>query len=583
MKSTFRNSSRVNSRNAVTMALAAAGLLSASMSWAASFTFTTTASWSTGVLTNTNGSPPPATGDGHVRLNDQIITPFNHIWVALSGRDSAVRIDTNVNPTTIGDNNTILTTAEAGGTAVKGEYLTRPNAMGGNPSRTTVDANGDVWVGNRNEGSGGLGSITKISAAPTGTTSSGNWNGGTFDRLAWNNAGSADSNGGVTTATDTAITQYVRTTGANVRHVSVDKNNNVWAGGGPLDSGDQVFQLYNSNGVALPDPDGAGPMVTTFGDNNTGGYGGLVDGNGVVWSAGLSGNSLTRMDPATGARMTVSQGGRQSYGMGIDNNGIIWTATWTNNTLDKINPDGTVAASYNLSAFGNSYRGVAVTQDNDIWVAASGSNKVIRVNNDGTVQTTINVGSTPTGVAVDSNGKVWVTNYSSNSVMRIDPATNLVDLTIDLGSSANPYNYSDMTGTVLVGSTNPSGTWRKVLDGGAGAIWDKLFWNEEAEGAIPATTGLLIEARISDDLLNWSTYLGYNSGDMVGLTGRYMEVRATLTRPGASALTPVLSDLRVLYNQNQQVPEPGTLSLLGASLLGMVWLRRRRPIQEKRA
>lgn len=57
--------------------------------------------------------------------------------------------------------------AEAGGTAMPGEYLNHPNLMSGNPSRTTVDVNGDVWVGNCNEGAGGLGSITKISANPT--------------------------------------------------------------------------------------------------------------------------------------------------------------------------------------------------------------------------------------------------------------------------------------------------------------------------------------------------------------------------------------------------------------------------------
>lgn len=226
-----------------------------------------------------------------------------------------------------------------------GEYLSRPDRMGGNPSRTTVDANGDVWLGNRNESSGGLGSIAKVSASPTGTTSSGVWNGGTFDRLAWDNAGNADSNGGTSTASDTAISQYVRTTGANVRHVSVDANNNVWAGGGPLGSlgaGDQVFELRDGNTGAVINTPGFGAAVP---DNNTGGYGGLVDGNGVVWSAGLFGNSLTRFDPATGNRLTVAQSGRQSYGLGIDNNGVIWNATWTTNTLDKINPDGTVAAS----------------------------------------------------------------------------------------------------------------------------------------------------------------------------------------------------------------------------------------------
>jgi YVTN family beta-propeller protein len=554
------------------LAFVASGLAVAGSTWAASFDFTSQTDWNTGVYTSTHTGAPPVGADGEVRLNDAILTPFNHIWVALSGRDAAVRIDTNVNPLAIGNGDSYLTALEAGGTAVLGEYLTRPNGMAGNPSRTTVDANGDVWVGNRNESSGGLGSVTKISASPTGTTSSGTWNGSTFDRLAWTNAGSADSNGGVSTAADSAITNYVRTEGANVRHVSVDANNNVWVGGGPLDSGDQVFRLYDSNGVAVADPDGAGPNVVRFSDNNTGGYGGLVDGNGVVWSAGLNGNSLTRMDPATGARMTVNQGGRQSYGMGIDNNGYIWVATWTNNTVDKIDPNGNVVASYNISAAGNSLRGVAVTPDNNIWVASSGTNEVIRLSNTGVVLAQIAVGGTPTGVAVDSNGKIWVTNYGSNSVMRINPATNAVELTIDLGAGANPYNYSDMTGTVLVGTTNPTGTWRRVMDGGAGAHWDQIFWNQEQQGI---DTGLLVEVRVSDDGVTWSAYDDFLNGELLNLTGRYLEVRATFNR-AAGAADPVLSDLRVIYNSDQNVPEPGTLGLLAAGLLGLGLALRRK-------
>jgi streptogramin lyase len=548
------------------LALLAAGLLPVSSAWAATITYTNDGHWDLGLYASTHSGPPPAGAEGTVRLDDAILTPFNHIWVALSGRDSVVRISTDHTDIDLFSS---LADSAAGNGAVLGEYLTHPDGRAGNPSRTTVDQNGDVWVGNRNEGERGLGSITKISADPLGTTSSGLWNGSTFDRLAWTNAGGADSNGGVSTAADSALLNYVRTLGANIRHVSIDASNNVWAGGGPLDAGDQVFQLYDGNTGAVVNSPGFGSFVP---DNNTGGYGGLVDGNGVVWSAGLNGNTLTRFDPATGARMTVNQGGRQSYGLGIDNTGFIWNATWTNNTLDKINPDGVVVASYQLGQFGNSLRGVAVTPDNNVWVAASGSNNVIRVDNNGNVLAVIPVGVTPTGVAVDSNGKVWVTNYGSNSVMRINPLTNLVELTVDLGPGANPYNYSDMTGTVLTGTTNPQGTWRDVLDGGAGALWEQILWNTEAEGI---SSGLEVEARVSNDLLTWSDYNAYATGDLLGLTGRYLEVRATLSRV-IGAAGPVLSDLSVLFTPGTSVPEPATLALLGASLVPLSWARRRK-------
>ncbi len=122
-----------------------------------------------------------------------------------------------------------------------------------------------------------------------------------------------------------------------------------------------------------------------------------------------------------------------------------------------------------------------------------------------------------------------------------------MDLTVDLGSGSGPYNYSDMTGFVLIAGTSPQGFWRVVQDAGsAGADWLSVSWNEEPQGQEPAGTSIELEARAADEIseLTGEPFVPVVSGDDPGLTGRYIEVRATL-RTDDPAISPVLSDLRI--------------------------------------
>src|SRR5688572_23388341 len=126
-------------------ALAVLGL--AAFAGAQSRTYTLNADFDEGVLVNVN----------HAVVADQLqldVVPaggvLNFCAVAATGRNTLVRFDS--------DTGTIL-----------GEYRTAPNGLLRNPSRTTIDAAGNVWVGNRDEAGGGLGSVVRIGVCVGGT------------------------------------------------------------------------------------------------------------------------------------------------------------------------------------------------------------------------------------------------------------------------------------------------------------------------------------------------------------------------------------------------------------------------------
>ena len=81
---------------------------------------------------------------------NQLPKPLPLINVACSERGTIVRIHT--------------VTGE-----ILGEYQTAPDGRDRNPSRTTVDHDGNVWVGNRDEASNGKGSVARIGIVLGGT------------------------------------------------------------------------------------------------------------------------------------------------------------------------------------------------------------------------------------------------------------------------------------------------------------------------------------------------------------------------------------------------------------------------------
>ena len=479
----------------------------------ASRIYTTSADFNGGNLINLSTTPPD-----QLQL-DATSRSFKFIWVAVSTKGTVVKINT-----------------ETG--AIIGEYFTSPNGQPRDPSRTTVDQNGNVWNTNRAGNS-----VVHIGLVENGQCKDRNNNGvidtstGFNNIRPWPNTGNADTNGGVSTAQDECILHYTRVNSFGTRHVSVNTDNDIWVSG----TSGQRFDLIDGVTGAIKRQE----LSVGFG-----GYGGLIDRNGVIWSA----NPMMRWDtskPLSGPNGVNWRGySHPSYGLCIDSLGNVYNTSFGNGTIRKFSPDGTLIASFNQ---GSPWaQGCVVDRNDDIWVAHSlNTNTVGHLKPNGVYIGTITVGSGPTGVAVDGDGKVWATNYNSRTVSRINPAlgpiggdgvtrVGAVDFTSgDLGG--NPYNYSDMTGSTLTGAPDV-GTWTATFDSQiASAEWGRIGWTSQVCGDGLITVSL---ATSENNTTFTIPVVVSNGSDPVIPNGRFVRITVRFER-ATTGETPILSDLSI--------------------------------------
>ncbi|MBI5119134.1 hypothetical protein HZA56_21930 [Candidatus Poribacteria bacterium] len=493
---------------------------------AASRTYTTSADFDEGVLTGVNHDPP--NGD-QLRL-DTTLSTFPFIWVANSGAGTVSKLDTRTG-------------------RELGRYRTGPSTST-DPSRTSVDLAGNVWLGNRGPGN----TAVKIGLLEANNCVDRNGNGTIETSTDVNNNGIIDAGEILCWQCDECLLNYVTVGAGNPRAVAVDANNDVWIGGG-VTGGNRYIQLLDGETGVIMRTINIGALVGAWA------YGALVDGNGILWVSTheSAGGSVLRIDPSLpdgdpNLVRVIPLATGLVYGIGIDSNGNVFASGWTYRRLAKIAPNGTVLFDIYISD--SRYyqsRGVAVTADGDVWVANTSSSYVTRHDNaTGAVKAYIYLGAaggrSPTGVAVDADGRVWVPCLDTDNVAVIDPATNTVIGMYRVGDY--PYNYSDMTGMIARTQTRPSGDWNVVYDGGEeGLEWGSVSWNSEPEGNEPAGTDITVEVRAADTQagLGGQPYFeALSGGPIPGVTGRYIQARCTLelTSPGAAA-SPVLSDLKI--------------------------------------
>jgi hypothetical protein len=484
-------------------------------------TYTLDADFDEGVANNVVHSTP-----NQLQLDDTV-TAFPFIWVALSARGTIAKIDTATG-------------------VVKGEYSTTSDGDDAhNPSRTTVGGGGDVWAGNRNQSS-----VVHVGLVEANQCVDRNGNGsietstGYGDVLAWP-GGSAGGSAAVSAAADECVLHYVDTAGGDARHLSVDAAGDIWVGS--YNGGHNFVKIDGTAGTVVPGTARTLPC---------GGYGGLVDGNGVLWSA-QSGASILRWDPqAADSPSNPRCVNVPVYGLAFDSHNNIWASTLNGSGLVyKVSPDGNTIQSFSM---GHLYaQGLAVDGNDHVWISSSLSdvpNSIAHLKNDGSlVGQVTGAGNGSTGVSVDAAGKIWTANINSSDATRIDPnagplgpdgvtRVGAFDLTVPL-PGASPYNYSDMTGSTLTGKP-ASGTWSVVYDSAIpGAQWGTLDWTADTPGG----STLTFTAQSSPDGVTFGpAQTATDGGDLSVPDGRYLRITAAFTRADTAAgESPILYDVTV--------------------------------------
>jgi YVTN family beta-propeller protein len=208
----------------------------------------------------------------------------------------------------------------------------------------------------------------------------------------------------------------------------------------------------------------------------------LATGEGAVWVANYSDDTVSRIDLVTHAVQTIQAGSTPSgiaFGAGA-----VWVANNFSGTVSWINP--TVDRVVKTIPVGSGPSGVAVGYG-WVWVANTSDGTLSRINTiTGAAAKPIALGGGATDVAAGLD-EVWVSDEANGRVVRIDPHTDQVtgSITVGTGPSAIAVGYrsvwvaNSVAGTVSrinpqtnqVEATIPVGTGPNAIAVGAGAVW----------------------------------------------------------------------------------------------------------------
>ena len=446
-----------------------------------------------GLKINANGYIELDIGKTNVNLN--------HIWIANSSENTVSKLNTKTGKE-------------------EGRYK-----ICSNPSRTSVDLNGDCWVGCRGDGS-----VAKIKADKK-TCVDKNGNG----VIETSTSSSVVSN-------DECIQFIVNPDGKTVaRAAGVDKDNHAWIG------------FWNSKRLRRLEPN-AGQSVDqiNIGCNP---YGLVIDQKGIIWIAGRGCSALLRVDPKTKSIKNVGKGGGSPYGINVDMFGRIWVADTTTSS-SRYDP---VTNKWVTIKHNNRSRGIATSNDGHVYVALDTSSSIAKIN---VVTLTVmnhialGGGRYPVGIAVDYDGYVWAVNQQKATATKVDPKKNSVVGEYPVGKG--PYTYSDMTGYTLHNYTAPKGDFSHTfgLSGWSGTVSESKTstqWEQiNIDYSTPPKSFIELRYKAGNtlkelDSAKWSSKIGPFPPNQMpiklnNVKGRFLKVEIFM-QAGDNKLSPIIKSL----------------------------------------
>ena len=334
------------------------------------------------------------------------------------------------------------------------------------------------------------------------------------------------------------------------RSLSIAPNGNVWVG------------LFNAKAYYEIDPDGntvQGPLSTgshtPYGSlvQNVGDQNGDLIPDGIIWSASLN-TSIARIESWTGnVQIFTAPGGFASnYGIALGDDSLFLGSNLVGGQPYKFHIPSLTFQTIPFNPAAVFGKGISIDGLGDVFISGSSSPEkgATKIDVNGNIIWTSPqfggaVNTNQRGAIVDSNNDVWIIALNDNKLLKYDGSTGAPVLARNTG--AKPYTYSDASGLALI-RENPSGFWTVIFDSGApNTRVESVSWAD----SLPANTTLDVEVRghnIDVSNANYESVAASGGAPASTVIGQYIELRVSLADLFSAGISPVLDNITLEYN-----------------------------------